>query len=435
MGQSAIEAIEPSGGPSTGLHVIPFDKHGDCTGPRALEQLVDAGQCATDVFLFSHGWNNDWKTATTRYREFIGTFADVRRANWDPPSREYRPVLAGVFWPSTSLIAPWEKPPAIAGAPSDADDAAAALGDELDEAAATRVRELARRDALDETELRELAEIIAPLLGGEHDELDDQAPAPSPRDLLDIWAQAPLAGAPNGDEGGFIGDAVLADPAAAGVIKRADPRALLRLSTVLVMKDRAGRIGATGVAAMLGRLLAASSDSRLHLIGHSYGGKVVLSALCGGPPPRRPVESVLLLQPAMSALCFARDSDGTGRPGGYRSALERSRQPILTTFSRHDVPLTKAFQLAVRRKSDLGEARIAGAPPSRYAALGGFGPQGVGGEAVTVPALAPPQRYVATDPLTRVVAIQADAVIHGHGDVVNPATAWALLSQILDDGS
>lgn len=96
----------------------------------------------------------------------------------------------------------------------------------------------------------------------------------------------------------------------------------------------------------------------------------------------------------MSALCFATDVDGSGRPGGYRSGLERSRQPVLTTFSSHDVPLTRLFHWAVRRASDPGEAVIAGIPaPSRYAALGGFGPQGCDADCVVVPPAAPPQGY------------------------------------------
>jgi hypothetical protein len=137
---------------------------------------------------------------------------------------------------------------------------------------------------------------------------------------------------------------------------------------------------------------------------------------------------VLLLEPALSALAFATDVDRTGRPGGYRSALERSRQPILTTFSSHDVPLTKFFHLAVRRASDLGEAVIAGSPPSKYAALGGFGPYGCDADCVVVQPS--PDGYPLGGP-KRIVAVQGDSVISGHGAVTNPATAWMLLDQVM----
>src|SRR5204863_823662 len=117
--------------------------------------------------------------------------------------------------------------------------------------------------------------------------------------------------------------------------------------------------------------------ARVHLIGHSYACKVVLSALCFQELPR-PVTSLLLLQPAISYLCFAAaDATGTGKPGGYHDALDKVEQPILTTYSTHDVALRDLFHLAVRRPFDQGEEHIgADVPPSPYAALGGYGPGG-----------------------------------------------------------
>jgi hypothetical protein len=133
----------------------------------------------------------------------------------------------------------------------------------------------------------------------------------------------------------------------------------------------------------------------------------------------------------VSALCFAPDVDGDGTPGGYRAALapDRCRQPVLTTFSRHDVPLTRLFHWAVRRSSDLGEVAIAGAP-SKFAALGGFGPQRITAGSTVVEARSAPQGYGVDDRAVRVVAIRADDVISGHGAVESPATAWALLDQV-----
>lgn len=116
-------------------------------------------------------------------------------------------------------------------------------------------------------------------------------------------------------------------------------------------------------------------------------------------------------------------------PGGYRPALERSRQPIRATFSRFDQPLTRFFHLAVRRSTDLGELRIAGTPPSRYSALGGYGPaeeDDVG----WVQAQLPGSRY--SGPAgARIWGVEASDVISGHGDVSNPATWWMLWDQVL----
>lgn len=435
--QGPWRTLTGPGGEATPFYVIPFDKAGTCTGPRTLDDLVTAAADATDVFVFSHGWNNDWKAATSRYLRFVDQYVALRRAQWDPPDRDYRPILAGVFWPSTALVAPGEQGPAFAGEGSADEPPAtltdlAAVADALGGAAPARLYELAERPLVSREEARELAEILAPALGGADDDLGRADETVSAEDLLAAWSRIPAAQAGAVVEpGGFVDDdPVLSEPVAAGLLDKLDPRQLIRSATVLLMKDRAGRVGARGVGRMLRGVVDASASSRVHLVGHSYGGKVMLSALCHGAPPSRPVESVLLLQPAMSALCFAADADGKGSPGGYRPALDRCTQPLLTTFSRHDVPLTRLFHWAVRRSSDLGEVVIAGAPPSRFAALGGFGPQGVTGESTVVTARSAPDAYDVSPGAPRIVAIRADDVISGHGAVENPATAWALLSQV-----
>jgi pimeloyl-ACP methyl ester carboxylesterase len=180
-------------------------------------------------------------------------------------------------------------------------------------------------------------------------------------------------------EGGFARDETTPDkgePAAACILDFLDPRNAIRAATVWQMKDRAGTVGALGVGPLLQEILTQSS-ARIHLMGHSYGGKVVLSALCHSQL-KRDVTSVLLLQPAVSYLCFGENIDGKGTDGGYREALTRVERPIFSTFSGRDAPLTKFFHLAVRRDSDLGEQKIAGVPPSKFAALGGSGPGGPG---------------------------------------------------------
>src|SRR5262249_33596848 len=160
-----------------------------------------------------------------------------------------------------------------------------------------------------------------------------------------------------------------------GGAKRYLPRDLLRLFTVRQMKDRAGVVGATGVAALLAEI-GALGAARVHLIGHSYGARLLLSALGASDAPPLVAAAMLLLQPAVSHLCFAAHVEATGQPGGYRRALARVRAPIVATFSRHDVPLRRVFHLAVRRRRDAGELQIAGDdPPSIFAALGGYGPR------------------------------------------------------------
>jgi len=425
--------VPVDGSATAPFYVIPFDNDGVCTGPltqaNLLEEVRRSGP--TDLFVFSHGWNNDWSAAIGGYDRFIDGLRALRAQH--PLQREYLPVLVGVFWPSVALVAPWERGPGIAAEGVGDDCAVAEERAEIEEVAAVvpadrrpRFYELAQRsDGLSGADAAEFAALLSPAFSGS-DELRTVESTPAD-DVLEIWTAAGRgAAARTTDDFGFAtGEG--GGPQSAGIFDKLDPRNLIRMATVLLMKDRAGRVGARGVADLLEALLA-EGDARVHLVGHSYGGKVVLSALAAKSHSRE-VDSVLLLQPAMSHLCFAANVNGEGFPGGYRVDLDRSRQPIMATFSKHDFPLTKVFHLAVRRRSDLGEAQIAGAP-SPYAALGGFGPDGVAEESVVIKALAPPQAYPTFAKEVRVVAVESSDVIGGHGDIANDATFWMLLNQL-----
>jgi hypothetical protein len=464
--------VEVAGGEPAPFYIIPFDDDGVCSGPRTRQKLLETAAAGgfTNLFLFSHGWNNTWPSAIKRYESFIAGFAGLRAEHPLSSGRAFRPLLVGVFWPSAVLVETDEQAPAIAGEPAvPAEDAAVAderrdveeVAQALDPTARARFYELAQLQQPTRVEALDLAELVAPLWagggdagGGPTDEVvDDLGSVPdtlSPEQLVEVWALLDLAASDAGNGGvtlsptgrislglGSGGPSPAAPgtaPAAAGLfdgidLSKLNPRNLVRGTTVWLMKDRSGRVGARGVHDLLDDLLA-SSEAQLHLIGHSYGCKVALSALCSRQLTR-PVESVLLLQPACSHLCFAADVPGLGQPGGYRNALEpgRCRQPVMATLSSHDRPLTRDFHLFVRRRSDLGEVVIAGRAPSRYAALGGFGPDGVEGQGSVLPATDPGQPY-RPDTGARVVGVESSRVISDHSDVSNRWTWWMLLDQV-----
>src|SRR4051812_2202596 len=155
------------------FYVVEFDKDGNCTSPQARDELVKVSKTHSDVFLFSHGWNNDWMAATDRYDRFVEKFAAVRQAQWKPSSRPFTPVLAGVFWPSTALVMPGESAPDIAAAAAEDPDVAA-IAAELDDAGQARLREILTDAKPDGPE--QLAELLAPVLAD-----SDDAPAPADR--------------------------------------------------------------------------------------------------------------------------------------------------------------------------------------------------------------------------------------------------------------
>lgn len=423
------------------FYVIPFDKKGYCTAPETRRHLVNAiaSGAYSHVILFSHGWNNDWTTATKRYENFIEGFGLLRQRHELPAPLGYSPLLVGIFWPSTALvIGESEVGPDIAAVdPSVMDREVAAerlmidgVADQLTEEEANQFYALMQKDGLDASQVHELASLVAPLFRAAAEEGDE--PPPTADELVASWRKLAMESASPlpGDDFGVVapaGDTHPAVPLAAGLLEKLDPRPLLRAFTVWTMKDRAGVVGARGVGPLLADLLTAD-DAHVHLVGHSYGAKVMLSALCVKPLPRK-VESALLLQAAVSHLCFAPNVPGSTRPGGYHDAPNRVRQPILATFSKNDVPLTKTFHLALRRGRDLGEAVIAALtePPSRYAALGGFGPRRCSEKVVDI--LDSPQPYALSQG-PGVVGLRGDRTIGAHGDISNDSTWWALYTQV-----
>ncbi len=155
----------------------------------------------------------------------------------------------------------------------------------------------------------------------------------------------------------------------------------------------------------------------------------MLSAICAQDLPRS-ITSLLLLQPAVSYLCFAKDALGTGQQGGYYPALQRIEHPILTTFSSRDQALTSFFHKAVTRLSDFAEKRIAGVPPSRYAALGGYGPGGCGEQCKIIAMKNVGERYDLESNQARIYGLDGQKAISNHGDISNIFTWWALYNQV-----
>jgi hypothetical protein len=444
--------------------MLPFDKRGSCRGPRTRAALIEELRrgCYTHVFICSHGWNNTFEQALDRYEGFAAGYHALEAAYGLSRPEPYRPVVVGIFWPSIDLILPGEEPPRIAGAPEltgSADTTArevAELGDDMPADRTGRFYELADRDSLTEAEAWELADLLVPVYPATGDELDDSAGRATAETVVGIWTDLNEAGIgavkaqPAGPESfgvplsdrptqatpvsGARQGAPPGPQAAGRVVARFDPRDILRAFTVCKMKDRAGVVGSAGIAPLLLDLQAADPGARCHLTGHSYGCRVLLSALC--QRASQPVDSLLLLEPAVNYLCFAEQVPKLGTPGGYRSVLQHVRQPILSTFSWRDVPLHDLFHLAVRRRRDLGEIKIAalGQVPSLYCALGGWGPGGLtDAEAEEVSLAAPGQRYELGSPAprARIYGVRSDAGISSHSDVVNEFTFWALYNQVI----
>jgi hypothetical protein len=438
----------PLAGGNVPFYVIPFDKDGTLQAPATATRLVadiaqGANDAVSDVIVVVHGWNTDFNGALRLSRNFVGRL-DAVVGTHGSPRADLRPIVVGIFWPS--ILLPSSTAPAMAAAPSDDVelDGLNTLGqDVVAPEHRAEFYELVQSGDLDRDSALRLAELLAPLYAGADDDLP-AAGGSDPAGTVAAWleAQARLADAegplviagPTGpaEPGPQEPGAPAAGPQAAGLLDVLDPRNVVRVATVLLMKDRAGAVGFRGVGPLLARILGARDDVRVHVVGHSYGCKASLSAVVSALP--RKVRSVLLMQPALSYLALADSVPKLGKPGGYAAAKQKSELPIMATWSQHDIPLHDLFALAVRRRDDLGEQNIGAAgrenPPSLFAAMGGWGPQPAP-DVADVDILLPGggARY-ALDGGERVLAVNGTKAISGHSDVTNDATAWALYNLI-----
>jgi hypothetical protein len=190
------------------------------------------------------------------------------------------------------------------------------------------------------------------------------------------------------------------------------------------MKDRAGLVGARGGYELLQDLQAARGQGvRIHLVAHSFGGKLLTAALTGhGRGPANEVDSFVILQGAFSHFSFATAEQirsagvKTDEGGLYVDVVRgpRVRGPLVVTYSVEDVPNRLLYGKAMRLSDRVFEA--AGA--DRFGSLGADGVQGLAAQPLDL----------RRDRLGRgrpapgfmVVNVDATGVIQGHSDYVKP---------------
>src|SRR5262249_31118329 len=115
---------------------------------------------------------------------------------------------------------------------------------------------------------------------------------------------------------------------------------------------------------------AQSPAIRLHLIGHSFGGRVVTAAALGpDDQPPVPIHTLTLLQAAFSHYGFAQNYEG-GRDGFFRRVVEDRRVsgPTLITCTANDQVVGLAYPLASLVAHQAGAAL--GDSHDKYGGLG-----------------------------------------------------------------
>ena len=447
--------------------LITFDKDGRPTKASAIDELVDEVNAAnlTDLFIFSHGWNNDRTAAMSLYDGFFGEMSKVLHDQTLPKKNPHARIgVAGVIWPSIL----WPDDAASAAASTVVSGGAGGgvgLGDtgptfvapppspreinvELKKAYAdarqqTLVDQLTamlERQAQSDEALNDFKDTLAELLASEPTDapVDQKHPDYAEgaigglsesrwRELLDVLGDE--SARREGSDGGGVG---LGDP-----FKKlwAGAKDALRVATYWQMKQRAGIVGRKGLGGIvLTRLARDASETRIHLLGHSFGARLVSFSLSGLPQAltreTSPVKSLFLLQGAFSHYAFAdRLPHDASRSGALKGMAERVDGPLMTTHSLKDLAVGLSYPAASFVNQD--DAAAAGDRSSRWGAMGHDGAQAVG--AATEALAAPGKKY--TLEKGRWLNLDGNQVIvHGglpsgaHSDIVYPHTAWAALA-------
>ncbi|WP_353941596.1 serine-threonine protein kinase [Streptomyces sp. HUAS MG91] len=336
------------------VHVRPywemtFDAGGD-PDPGQRDALLRGvrERGVRDLVLLAHGWNNDHDTATRLCDRFFAPFPSLA------PGAHLG--YAGVLWPSMRFTD--ERIPDFAPAAAVADPAGprSALDRETRQALDTVFpgqgpvidRLAAILDERPPDALDEFGSLVRQLAGVRTDGIAaDTVPELSAHSALAMFRTdtrnicmefADTLAETAGDIAAFR----LPD----GLSKVWNgAHELLRQATYFAMKRRAGTVGQKGLGPALGRLAAEAPEVRVHLVGHSFGARLVSFALAGLPGTARNVKSVTLLQGAFSHYSFARRGALNGRQA-------RVDGPLVGCYSRFDTALGVLYPLASRLAGD-----------------------------------------------------------------------------------
>jgi hypothetical protein len=424
--------------------ILNFDEDGQPRSPSDTDRFVEevAAQNLSDLFIFSHGWNNDPATAMWLYQGFFGEVRKVLDDASLPRRRDATVGVAGVIWPSI-LWPDNELPESAGGAASlDAPAPEADLTGELKKVFLSpdehRIVEdltdmLDRKERSEEALLAfkaKLNELMRQPAAGQpaYDNLEQRGIAVSDQEWFDALDALADQEASSDDAGGAAG---LGD-----TFKRlwGGAKAALRVTTYWTMKNRAGVVGKNGLGPLIGRLHEAAPNLKVHLLGHSFGARLVSCALSGLPDlpagDASPVKSLFLLQGAFSHFTFADALPfDTSRKGELAGLASRVDGPLLTTHSLKDLAVGTAYPLAsIVAGQDAADASDI---LFRWGAMGHDGAQSVDAAQDNLSAPGTAYAFAAGKWLnldSNMVIINGGPPSGAHSDIIHPQTAWAALA-------
>ncbi len=373
----------------------------------------------SDVFVMSHGWNNGVDSARNLYRAMFGLLADQLGA------RRSASVAVGLIWPS--LLFPEDDPATARAVPSTGAQLAAALapafpGQQQPLATIGELLDDRPQDAAKLNEFHVLANqlVTTPPQGGE----DTGESRLLSADTLTVLSHAAAMAPRQGGDAQGIGNPFS--------VFWSGAKEVLRTLSYYEMKNRAGVVGQAGLGPLLGRL---AGPPRIHLIGHSFGARLVSYALAGLPDGWRgsasAVKSLTLVQGAFSHFTFASPLPiDAARSGGLAGVRDRVDGPLIATFSSADRAVGwwyPAASMLAREDSEAADDLV-----YRWGAMGRDGYQQR--PAATVVPLSAAGKPYHFSPAT-FYALDSNEVINAnqspfsgaHSDICHPEVLWAVV--------
>lgn len=433
---------------------LEFDERGGLEDRQQITDLLNHvdGVRPARLAIVSHGWRNSADDATALYTELFTNVATSLRERGAPDAQ--LPTVVGVYWPSMAL-------PEFAAAPPQATDGGVAaavhapsidpaiIGKQLDALSdafggATKLAEAkALLDNLedrpsDQVEFVKLLRLVAPPTSDASEDNSDRFLSGDPGQLFErlmnpTFGGPRQGGRPDGAAAG-LRDALLGAGATVLNSARGALGSAFRLVNYLTfyqMKERAGIVGA-GLNQALVRVSRSAPPLPFHLVGHSFGARVVTTAAARGA--KLDPCSLSLLQGAYSHNGLAASAEWDGAKDGYfRSIFSEKRVggPIIATHTANDqavgVLYPIASRLAGQNASALGDANDP---------FGGVGRNGVlhvhaSEKGPDGPMLPRAGSYAFAQGKTN--NLLSDPFIEDHGDVKNEEVANAVAHVILSD--
>jgi hypothetical protein len=420
---------------------VEFTKQGelhDLAQIDSLRSMIDDEGIA-NLIVLSHGWNNDMSEARRLYHKLLDQVQRQSEAGHVDLDGRRLGVLA-VLWPSKKFA---ERDLIASGA--------AGLGGALgDEAVIADIKGLS--DAFDVPDAdaivdqltalvpaledspqaqRDFADLARRLLVDSSDEevrseVPDRLREMPGDELLNELGKPDLSQMVAPGEPGDIGTAAGLGSFLSGI--KGGALTLMNLLTYYQMKDRAGIVGMRGLRPVLEEVVDGHPSIKLHLVGHSFGARLVTAAIRGKDnAPRLEVASLTLLQGAFSHNGLAANYDQEGNDGYFRLVMSDHRVsgPVVITYTINDRAVGLGYPIASRiaghDAAGIGDAQ---------SLFGGMGRNGAQHTPEAVAGQLGPSGTIYDFKPGKVHNLLADKTISSHSDVANEAVGGALAAAI-----